>query len=80
MDGIAGTIEDEFGSKKGVKLFGRYFSMRFVRFLICFSVVITGLLYSTESGFYYLEFVDFYTTAIPSIFSVGFETFLLTHK
>lgn len=42
MDGIAGTIEDEFGTSKGVKIFGRYYSMRVVRFLVCLAVIFTG--------------------------------------
>lgn len=59
MDGVAGTIEDDFGVKGGrVKIGGRTFSMRVVRFVICCSVIFTGFLYSSKPGFHYLGFVD----------------------
>lgn len=43
MDGLAGTIEDDFNTPKGVKIGNKYFSMRVIRFFICSGVIFTGI-------------------------------------
>ncbi|KRW98849.1 hypothetical protein PPERSA_04782 [Pseudocohnilembus persalinus] len=79
IDGLAGTIEDDHLTHRGIKIGNRYFSSRVCRFFINVTVMLTGFLYCSQGGFYFLEFVDSYTTSVPSLLSIGFEVVFFTH-
>jgi SNF family Na+-dependent transporter len=52
--------------------------MKTVRFLICAVITVGGLLFSTQAGFYYLGFVDYYAVNLNLLVSVMIETLFFT--
>jgi hypothetical protein len=77
MDGLAGAIEDEFHGGK-VIFFNKIISMPTVRFAICAFVSLSGFLYCSQAGFFYLGFIDDYGVSINLIFAVFIEVYFFT--
>lgn len=72
MDSLAGAVQDEFNGGP-VIIFGRELSMRQVRMFVCGVIGVSGLLYSTQAGFYYLGFIDSYGIGINLMATVFME-------
>ena len=88
MDGVAGllhfyqnfkfydlNVEDELKINRfNIRIFGYVMSTKLLRFIICMTVALTGLLFSTQAGFYYLSFVDHYACSINLIVAITMES------
>ncbi|EAS07565.1 Na-dependent neurotransmitter transporter (macronuclear) [Tetrahymena thermophila SB210] len=74
MDGLAGSIEDEFHGTDA-KIFNITITQKHIRMGICSIVSLSAFLYSTQAGFYYLEFIDSYGVGINLITAVFMEVY-----